>query len=285
MPTSFDALCAFAEKRGGADINTVKMLCAALPETRLFEIEAASPKAALSAADAALLSEELHLPFDIIAVEDAESCVILVDLVPNQVGISAPRFVAFAAGAGSDVVMAAGITVMAAKLLSPDALDVTVDPSSVFSCLRTANGWDPIADNKTIASTPGWLDAVTSDIATHYLAALREIMIANVPANFVLESSPVRMRNEKHRLLRSHERPTYTLLRPNEIRRRMHLPESTGDGRIVAPHERRGHFRTLRDERFTRLPDGSPRRIWIPATWVGPAENVVGERRYRVILD
>lgn len=81
---------------------------------------------------------------------------------------------------------------------------------------------------------------------------------------------------------RHHDRPVYTLLTPQAIRQQ-YIPRSkVPTGRKVGAHERRRHYRTLRSDRFTRM---RGRTIVVPATWVGPSEAVIGNRRYRVMLD
>jgi hypothetical protein len=122
-------------------------------------------------------------------------------------------------------------------------------------------------------------------------AALQEVMLLNDPETFILESTPLSAINPKpvrlkpgqiRRIPRTHERPTYTILKPHEIRERMKLPTPVGK-RAVAPHERRSHLRTLRSEFFR--PANRGKQILIPASWIGPSESLVGNRRYRVILD
>ena len=63
-------------------------------------------------------------------------------------------------------------------------------------------------------------------------SALQEIMLLNDPETFILESTPLSAVNPKpvklkpgqiRRVPRTHERPTYTVLRPHEIRERMKL--------------------------------------------------------------
>ena len=98
-----------------------------------------------------------------------------------------------------------------------------------------------------------------------------------------MNPKPVRLKpGWVRRIARTHERPSYTILKPHEIRERMKLPMPVGK-RAVTPHERRSHLRTLRSEFFR--PTNRGRQILIPASWIGPSESVVGNRRYRVMLD
>lgn len=110
------------------------------------------------------------------------------------------------------------------------------------------------------------------------------VMIAaiNDPAKFVLEARPVSAKVKSGTIPRSHQRPNYVILHPREIRQRMNLPDPDHGGPTKAPHERRGHYREYRSMRFVHV---KGQRKWIEATWIGPAESVVGKKQYRVILD
>lgn len=106
----------------------------------------------------------------------------------------------------------------------------------------------------------------------------------NMPTGFIVEvtesqpSSP-----PPNPILRLPWRPHYTVLRPREIRSVMRLVDPSGDPHShVAPHERRGHFRVYKHERF-KFVKGKPQ--WIPSTWIGPSEAVVGTAKYKVLLD
>jgi hypothetical protein len=105
-------------------------------------------------------------------------------------------------------------------------------------------------------------------------SALQEVMLLNDPETFVLESVPLSAVNRKpvslkpgqiRRIPRTNERPTYTILKPHEIRERMKLPMPIGK-RAVRPHERRSHMRTLRSEFFR--PANRGKQILIPASWI-----------------
>jgi len=103
---------------------------------------------------------------------------------------------------------------------------------------------------------------------------------------FVVEISPVSLKKRKPgvKVLRSNDRPKYTLLKPNEIRIAMGLPEQLTNrtGSPKTPHPRRRHLRILRSERFGEN-QGKP--IEVAATWVCPIEAVRGNKRYKVRLD
>ncbi|MBU1194027.1 MAG: hypothetical protein KKE62_01660 [Proteobacteria bacterium] len=104
--------------------------------------------------------------------------------------------------------------------------------------------------------------------------------------NFILETTPKKVRKPKPgKVPRSHERPYYTLLTPKKIRKKLNLEDptsETGSHSSPAPHERRGHWRTYRDERYKNM---RGKRQWIGPVWIGASEAKVGNKIYKVRLD
>jgi hypothetical protein len=81
--------------------------------------------------------------------------------------------------------------------------------------------------------------------------------------------------------------PHIILLDPTRAREYGH-PDGTGPtsaGHHATPraHQRRGHWATLRHERFSRNPDGTPRRVFVRQAWVGAHEWTAEGQRYRVL--
>ncbi len=104
---------------------------------------------------------------------------------------------------------------------------------------------------------------------------------------FLVETLPIRKKKKRmhNKIRRLNQRPVYLALEPKTIRKRLGLPDPIqGDG-IKTPHERRGHFRWLRDRRFRRNDDGSIKKVWVRNTWIGPSEGVYHGRKYKVILE
>lgn len=102
-------------------------------------------------------------------------------------------------------------------------------------------------------------------------------------------AGPVFRNDRAGRILRkkyipsSRERPIYVLLSPKEIRRT--FAGESAEREAPVSHERRGHYATLSHDRFERNADGTPKRVWRKATWVGDREFKKGKRVYRVLLD
>lgn len=112
---------------------------------------------------------------------------------------------------------------------------------------------------------------------------LEEVLFFNQPHRFILESSAAKPRKTKQgRVTRSHDRPSYTILTPEEIRNKLKISGNPKTGSPKRSHERRRHFRTLNHPRFKNKLGET---IIIEASWIGPNEATIGNKRYKVILD
>lgn len=102
------------------------------------------------------------------------------------------------------------------------------------------------------------------------------------PKNFILKETTLNVKSKKKRLLRAHQRPNYTILEPSKIREIMHIKTPpAGSHRSPIPHERSGHFRTLRHPKYG---ENVGKTVWIKPVWVGDSESIVGNKFYKVIL-
>lgn len=254
------------------------------------------------------LMANLYLPFPCIAVEDRASCVVFWDgsedgQPPLRGAGHERRFVECCDFGKASIDAFYDGQPEQREMLDHRCCAVSMGRISLdahfthLNQFRVAGGTDftlvTQGDEKVFVSQAPSLEI--APIATAALrnaaSALQEIMLLNDPETFILESTPLSAVNPKpvklkpgqiRRVHRTHERPTYTILRPHEIRERMKLP-MLNSKRAVTPHERRSHLRTLRSEFFR--PGNRGRQILIPASWIGPSESVVGNRRYRVVLD
>jgi hypothetical protein len=249
------------------------------------------------------LEETFFLPFPVTAVEDPASCVVLADSVPDAVGFATPRlFIECCPVSAPDSAFPEDGKPDQAELArqhwrqeAPDACGIVVgsldrlvyrDGHRYFT--GQVHGQWILCRDRILAEDQGALRNVSHDDFNNQ--ALRgaatcaeEIMWFNAPNRFVFETSPVRVaRNHLRsgRVLRSHERPQYTLVTPHEARVKLGLAEPTG--RHPTPHARRKHYRKLSSERFTHK---QGQVITVPACWVGPSEVVRGNKRYRVLLE
>ncbi len=114
------------------------------------------------------------------------------------------------------------------------------------------------------------------------MTAVQELLYANTPNKFIMQSRPSKMLKKKPgKLLRSNQRPMYTILKPNEIRKLMKININSSGGTRGA-HDRRAHPRTFHSDFYKEM---KGKTIMIPATWIGPSQATVGKRHYKVMLD
>ena len=81
--------------------------------------------------------------------------------------------------------------------------------------------------------------------------------------------------------------PHIILLDPMRAHKYGH-PESGRPGQgaphaLPRVHQRRGHWRMLRHERFTRDPEGKPRRVFVRQAWIRERQWIHEGSRYRVL--
>lgn len=263
--------------------------------------------------------EGFFLPFPVIAIEDSGGVILLSDTVKDQIGFVADRrFIEFCAiggrpGGGSRALKANEkhspftraeyiseiyhLSIGSLRVYSTAERGQPVgaflegswmcskkgkyESEAVFSGkVKSAELEFPIPPDKMAAT----MKVVQDSTVRNVLIASKEVMFFNSPEWFVLESTPAKKtrKNEK-KILRSQNRPSYTMAKPTEIRRVMHLSKSatgTSDRKLRVGHDRRSHPRRYRHS------DGTIRRVVrVKACWVGPSTSIVGNRKYVVRLD
>jgi hypothetical protein len=248
--------------------------------------------------EAAFLRENFFLPFQYVAIEDTASCVILWDKDKGAKGLHVERMFLECMPADAD---AEEFREKARAAGSEDAVEIlkSLPPKTCiisYGCIRYCDmGTQSMRlEGKLLAAIGVCPDGVVfppeelskvlpPEPSTRNVGmALEEIMYFNSPDRFIFEKTPKAFLDGKTKSVpRSHERPIYTILSPTEIRKEMQLPEST-DKRSVRLHERRRHYRTLNDDRFV---NAKGKTIVVKASWIGPSENIVGNKRYKVLLD
>lgn len=268
------------------------------------------------------LFDSFFLPYPVTAIEDKASCIILVDTEENQTGLGNTRHFIEAMLPGVDNSDYFNDSESDRQLLKNLKLGQNVPKNCV--CLtygrirfRAANlehlvvtgGVIAIhfADKKRIIyknmqdkiDRNKMVEVALKNAAT----AIEEVLFFNQPDKFILQRKNVKAQKiAKNKIARSHQRPVYTLLHPAQIRARLGISNPSSLQRQVTPHERRRHQRYLSSAIYDRddngikiepkiIPQG-PRKgqpyyksVNIPASWIGPSEKVVGNKRYKVILD
>tara|TARA_R100001086_G_scaffold192515_1_gene109732 strand:- start:11032 stop:11964 length:933 start_codon:yes stop_codon:yes gene_type:complete len=257
-------------------------------------------------------AEHFVLPFPVVAIEDRSSCVLMWDADPDAQGLGCERYFVEAAPLAMQCARSwrdAEEEEEWRKSLSP-AMRARIESMVQYS-VGVIHSIDPSRDPSD-AALSSWLDITAAamldvQVATktdfcheetarlqsepsvlrgtvipNAMTAIEELMQLNTPDRFILRTSPaVAVKGGRKKTLRSHERPIYTLLKPDEIRARMQTP---GDGAPRRLHERRRHVRRYPDDP-TRWPNVHGKAVVIPACWSGTAEATVGRRHYKVMLD
>ena len=281
-----------------------------LKRTHLFVFET-RPESVLErnppADEMSFCAENFILPFDSVAVEDAVSCVVLENLEDNQKGLDGGRaFIEIqpllVPSRPYTPEQMPRVKQMAAHYRVTDLASayrlvsgrVARDPAGKGDgyCYRAAlNGMMVAQGEKTIYAKESHpidqhpIDAETMNSgAGNAWIAIREMMFLNTPDRHILEIAPTNAPAERaDKILRSHQRPMYLILHPTEIRKRMEGKDNEPqEGSPKCPHERRAHFRRLRSARFINKVG---QIIPVKRCWIGPSESVVGNRRYRVLID
>jgi len=249
------------------------------------------------------------LPFPVTVVEDPCSMIMLLDTKENQIGFGTTRhftevlspytkrdgFISTKRGFGTD------------EEYYQQLRNAGIDDSSII----IVNGCiDKLVWKDDKYSVAGWINRVVyankrqilmdsenprfSDLIKNHenslknaISALEEIMQLYTKSRFVLEQAPVQEKQKKanKKILRSHQRPIYTILDARTIREKLDIesPTEAGEGgrKSPIPHERRRHPRKL----TTASGYKEDKIIIIPATWIGQSEKIIGGKRYKVRLD
>jgi len=254
-------------------------------------------------------NEQLFLPFQFIALEDAASLVLIADEEKHQRGASKPRIVVDVVSATANL---ANFSCRDGKLKeNEDVGDEQLTSSAapkLFDFVMTAGRISTLEFRESGAAVQAdgvvevWtikgthmqpLPFVSKEIRDSFLinavAGFEEVEFFNDPDFFIVEEvqEKERERYQKRarklgRIARSHQRPVYTALRPKQIRGKLRLPAPSMVGGVRMPHERRAHLRTYRNDRFVNM---KGRTIIVKACWIGPSGATVKGKRYRVLLD
>lgn len=278
-----------------------------LRSARIFEFPGRAHEVCDPASWTPDTGDNFALPFKTIAVEDTASCVILRDKESGQIGRDLRVFIECAPldpsrdeEYGDSEALRESIRqfrhdvpeIDRAFLITVGAIGIGSKENQALGAKDGLGAWDGLLRYAcAISREDGILmelhgePEMTRIAIRNAAAAIDEVLYFDNPDFFVVEEAPARPATLKKRgpkILRSHQRPKYTSLKPRQIRDRLGLSPHKQGG-PTAPHERRAHWRTFRSERYSEKVRG--KRIRIASTWVGPSEVVVGGRKYRVILD
>jgi hypothetical protein len=257
------------------------------------------------------------LPYEVTAIEDGASCIVIVDEAPDTIGVDRPRFYLEAMIPKNqneyfDFKVSKPDFEFIEEMQRENVLIINYGVGRIKQWTKTQFGttgklYGALAANKKRIVLKDVLKRLDSEhiqksCLQNYVAAVQEIMFFNQPDKFILERRHVKSKSVKYgRIARTNQRPMYTILHPAKIRKKLNIT-SAKRGHIEQGHDRRRHIRYLSHEIYSKddngaeiepkvIPNG-PRRgefyykkTVVPATWVGPHEAVVGNKRYKVILD
>ena len=274
----FDKLCGYVEKI--CDKNAV----AALNKAALFYLPSTSDKFLpknLSDDECFLINEKFFLPFEIIAVEDLDSVVVLWDTTTNQSGWAGRRgFIEFSHTPESPK--------KEAVITSGYLNGVKVSGSEFYSSilltrLRVFSGDKLMADLATEEIHDLYGYDFMREACKNANLAMQEVAYFNSPSRFVVEREQrkKKFKNKPNKVKRSFARSVYTLLTPKEINKKLGLG-TVGEKNKKSPHARKRHYRTYRDDRFVNMKGET---VLIPAVWVGPTESTHEGHLWKVRLD
>ncbi|WP_285905099.1 hypothetical protein [Pseudodesulfovibrio pelocollis] len=249
-----------------------------------------------------------YLPFPVVAVEDAGSLVILADVNrDNHVGLNRPRTFIDVQGINVDRSNFEHTTDLHGEALEylkkmqrdyPKAITVNVGELTTMTLDQDIKRFRGVfrADRSVLVDKKAGIlfeDSLGYSMkesmrpaASNAQVAIEELAMLTRDKDFVFEQTPAKSpKVKKGAIPRSHERPQYTILQPDQIRKIMEVKNPTEDsqGTKRAPHERRRHYKWL-------VPgEGKPwkkeQRIVVNACWVGISEKEIRGKIYRVRLD
>ena len=204
-----------------------------------------------------LTGEALRLPFPVTTIECPDICITIMESPSEK-----ETYIVQALVSTHDREMVLGFFVSATGSVSP--ISVSEFRDGVF--------FRKLGDDGVSEISP--LMVYFADFSR------KAVGIINCKDRFVLESTPLKTRKSKPReVKRSFQRPEYTVIHPQIIRKTMGLDKT---GVKVRGHDVRGHWRTYESDRYVNM---KGKTVWIDAHWAGPSESECSGRKYVVRLD
>lgn len=307
----FDKLCKVAERE-------IPELIPILRKSKLFHFPGAPHKFLPKEVDDEIikfLNSQFMLPFKNVAVEDDGGLVIFEDYIENIRGIDLERrFIditrmqtddsAYGGIIGKEentlkkIVDDAGLMIHDPLIISIGAIERVDWMSSdnflalgrlervITAFVKPHKGKHIYSDNnigKLKYMSPDLAYKHTKSAIQNAMTALQEILYTNSPNKFIVQISPTKKKFRKKgpKIDRSDYRNKYILLTPKEIRSVIGGTES-GTNTKKSAHERRAHPRTFHSDRFIHM---KGKTIMIPAVWIGESEKIIGNKRYKIMLE
>lgn len=298
----FDKFCLLAEKH----FPELKPLA---EDAKLFVFDKPAHKYLRKDAgeEYAKYADIFALPFKITAIEDPASLIIFVDTEDDQIGFSKRRdFIEIMPWDQNEMGFRdEGLYDQDKKKFMEETMGLckksacSITAGSIYELIlkdknMRINGEVSavmLADEKKIHSTIDSRDFSKEQAAMlnqsglmNAVAGIEELLTIVTAEKFILEEKPVREERQKKKILRSHQRPKYSILTAKEIRGKMDIahPGLHGDRKGPVPHERRRHYRKLNKDGGYFKED---KIVAVKATWIGQSEKHIGNKFYKVRLD
>lgn len=279
----FDSLCGAAE-RGLLPAPFPRLL----KEAKIFEFPMAAtemlPIQALFSEHLECMTGSFFLPFPVTVVADPQTTVLLADMRTNVIGLNQPRWFVDAEYIGEQKNRAGEVRITWGQIVEM----VCDDPTKAHFNTKAVDLTTLIVSGKDARVVDG-LEKAEIDRAAmqNVVVALMQTAYCNLPSRFIVEKRPAKMHQPaKGRIARSGDRPGYTLLTPQELRKLFKYPEGHEPRESGSPgsHWRRKHPHTFKHDRFAAS-GLLGKTIFMPACWVGPKEVQVGKWTYVVHVD
>jgi len=280
-------------------------------EAKIFYFPAAPHEVLPKGIDVEFFAENFFLPFQVVAVEDSASMIILIDKSKNIQGLYEERLFIECLPLFGDWNNYGDSEKVPESIKENYRKDphrfkdkyvitfgfVKLNPEGTNTKGYIAEGmiknsWtcdkNEFKNFMSYYPSPDDINLLSRSTLRNACTAIEEIIYFNTPNRFILEERPISIRKKSFvinskKIPRSIDRPIYTLLKPKEIREKLGISSHVvTDGGTKKGHYRRRHIRTLRSDVFTKMKGKS---IVIPAVWVGPSEVERGNRRYKIMLE
>ena len=282
----FDKLCGYVEKSKGSAQTKWRQI---LEKTKIFQfIDDEIPPL-----DREKAMDDFFLPFSSVYLDEATDDgygygVLLYDLQNNQRGLRGDR--GFICIVSADIEENLVISGIFSACKRDDLFFLGPEITGIYPFRKNGLPMDLVfLEEKEIPFRKELIEECRTMSVEMLAVAIQEFAaLANTPDHFVIETSSPKSKKLRHsnvKIPRSDIRPHYTILRPDKIRKLMGVkdpsPRQDGfQGSYIG--WRRRHERVLHSDRFIHK---QGQKIWIPATWVGPEEAIVGNKRYKVMLN
>lgn len=301
----FDKLCSLYERLIGGRLKGASIPegeskiayeeCARiLSKCALFDMGDGLAHPDLNEEEVESLREGWFMPFDMMAVEDREGCILVSPVDASKRGLKnlynaiEYRYI-FHGGSRLELLRAGQIGELrhVSQVGDRPVLKSSARVNSYESWVMTVGLHQPelvFIDNACLGfSGDSFMDQV-QDFHMNAAVALYEIAEINKPNKWVVKKETIKARPiQKGRIPRSDQRPRYVLVTDEELDRVLREPNPENSPIDRRPHRRRRHLRYLKSERYSE--EKRFTHTVVEACWVGPQQAEYGGERYTVCLD